>query len=311
MSTRIQNPIEIDTALADLYAQEAKAQQALSNAWDVLHYAVDDTRGLQRGQRSVWYLSNHDAEEKASRMADEVIGFGPRRCISALDRVFKVRDMLTRIREQAAPLNAEFTRRGGWTRAFLVQNAGGHVHSSMHCSTCFPTTQFSWMTTYSGRAETAIVEDAGERACTVCYPSAPVSVLSRPTKMFGPDEIVAQQARDERSVAKVAREQTKIAKALTTDGSEFVVEYDRYISPLNGKERIHREYFKTEAAASQWVVGAIANNKMYDWALDEGKQAAIDSIVAAMAEKHDTSVEEIMADIDRKVTAKIKRDSRY
>ena len=57
-------------------------------------------------------------------------------------------------------------------------------------------------------------------------------------------------------------------------------------------------------------MGAIADNKMYDFSLGDGKQSAIGTIVEAMADKHDTSVEEIMAEIDRKVAAKIKRDSK-
>src|SRR5699024_1181900 len=74
--------------------------------------------------------------------------------------------------------------RGGWNRAFLVAGAGGHVHSSTDCSTCRPTTQYAWMTNYSGADEDTIVSDAGYRACTVCYPSAPVGdERSMPTEM--------------------------------------------------------------------------------------------------------------------------------
>ena len=79
--------------------------------------------------------------------------------------------------EEMAPLEDEFRRRGGWTRAFLVSNTSGHVHKNMHCGTCFPSTQYAWMTEFSGMDEAEIVDAAGERACTVCYPTAPVEVL--------------------------------------------------------------------------------------------------------------------------------------
>jgi hypothetical protein len=71
------------------------AQTALDDAWDVVHYAVEDDRGIQRGRRSVWYLSNHDAEELAKVEASAVIGYGARRCISALIQLNEARDLLT------------------------------------------------------------------------------------------------------------------------------------------------------------------------------------------------------------------------
>ena len=91
---------------------------------------------------------------------------------------------MERAREQVDGLDEAFRIRGGWNRAFLVAGAGGHVHSSTDCSTCRPTTQYAWMTNSSGADEDTIVSDAGYRACTVCYPSAPVGdERSLPTEM--------------------------------------------------------------------------------------------------------------------------------
>lgn len=115
------------------------------------------------------------------------------------------------IRAEMAPFNAEFTNRGGWTRAFLVTNSGGHVHRDMSCSTCFVTTQYAWMVDYSGKDEAEIVDAAGEIACTVCYPSAPVSVLGQPTKMFSSPEAKAKAEK------KAAAEAAKCAGSGTWD----------------------------------------------------------------------------------------------
>lgn len=60
----------------------------------------------------------------------------------------------------------------GWSRFFLVPD--GHIHSSMGCSTCFPTTQFMWLYELSGLTEAQAVAEYGEILCSVCYPSAPV-----------------------------------------------------------------------------------------------------------------------------------------
>ena len=70
-----------------------------------------------------------------------------------------------------APLHAEFARRGGWTRAFLVVGGDGHVHSSMDCSTCnrgVEPTRFQWMVEFSGTTEAEVVAAAGWRATVTC-----------------------------------------------------------------------------------------------------------------------------------------------
>lgn len=134
---------------------------------------------------------------------------------AAHENAMKYQAKADEIAAQMAPLNAEFDRRGGWTRAFLVQASNGHVHSSMNCSSCFPTTEYAWMTDYSAHSEDEIVTDAGERACTICYPSAPAEVLNRPTKMFTRSEIEKQAARAEREAKRAAKEAAKVIDPTT------------------------------------------------------------------------------------------------
>lgn len=62
----------------------------------------------------------------------------------------------------------------GWSRFFIVKNNGGHIHRSMGCSTCFPTTVFGWLPELSGLTEAEAVAEWGEILCSVCFPSAPV-----------------------------------------------------------------------------------------------------------------------------------------
>jgi len=76
--------------------------------------------------------------------------------------------------EEAAPLNAEFDAKR-WSRFFLVQ--GGHIHSSMSCSSCNKMgqlTRFGWLPELSGLTEADAVAAHGAILCTVCFPSAPV-----------------------------------------------------------------------------------------------------------------------------------------
>lgn len=193
-----QTPIEIDTQLSDLYEQNLRLQmKAANSAKTIKHYA-----------------------DGLARIAAGKNGFGatPERLAQYEAELAEIEAAIDDLRVQARPLEAEFRRRGGWTRAFLVANKGGHVHRDMSCSTCFPTTSYAWMVDYSGQDETQIVEAAGSRACTVCYPSAPVEVLDRPTQMFSKDEIAAQADRDARAQAKIERDAAKAAKAISHPG---------------------------------------------------------------------------------------------
>ena len=81
------------------------------------------------------------------------------------------------------PLHAEFSRRGGWTRFYAVED--GHIHSSMHCRTCNngrERTRFGWMPELSGQTEEqalATLDHYQHMLCSVCYPSAPVEWYAR------------------------------------------------------------------------------------------------------------------------------------
>lgn len=98
----------------------------------------------------------------------------------------------------SAPFKAEWSARDGWTRAYKA----GHVHSSTNCSTCHKMgqrTELYWVTELSGMTTDEIAELAGEAACTVCYPNAPVS---KATQIFTPAERATSAERAEK-VAKL------------------------------------------------------------------------------------------------------------
>jgi hypothetical protein len=317
-------PVEIDTELARIYGEQMDARLDTHQAADSLrHYA------RVRNER-------HSSRRSDFRPIDEVIAAARENSPSweqsnveyLVTRLTDARARLARLRDEEAPLQAEYNRRP-WTRAFLaITSGGGHVHKSTECSTCFldrfdditgefrPGTKFAWMVNYSGHSEDEIVADAGERACTICYPSAPVETLNRPTKMFSQDEIDAAEARKQREQAKRDRLAAKIAKGLTADGSEFVVTWvdhnaggwDRDPATREStyvyRDRKRTESFKTERAAVQWVVQYKA------WGRSSEKTPAFEQVIEAVAAKHGKSLDEVRKDIDAKVAAKIKRDNR-
>lgn len=121
---------------------------------------------------------------------------------------------LVAIESEITPLQAEFARRGGWNRYFLVTNAGGHVHRGMDCSTCFSTTEYAWLPELSGCDEAVMIEEFGEKACTVCFPGAPAN-----PSFHGPGRRDAA-AKAERDAERAAKQAEKDAKAITdVDGS--------------------------------------------------------------------------------------------
>jgi hypothetical protein len=87
--------------------------------------------------------------------------------------VAQARDRAERAEAAMGPFNAEWERRGGWERVFLVQNHDGHYHRTTACTTCFATTTFAWVPALSDKSEDEVIATVGCMACTVCWPAAP------------------------------------------------------------------------------------------------------------------------------------------
>lgn len=193
-----------------------------------------------------------------------------------------------------------------WTRAYLVTNANGHVHKNKNCSTCFPSTNYLWLTQYSGSPEEIIVSDAGQDACTVCYPSAPAEVLNRPSVIVTEEKLEKEARKAERAEAKRVREAKRIASAPTIDGSELLVSDGWKLS--NGNFRV--EELKTERTARIWYVDKSESLANYGQNKPEDEVAVIkeslENILSALAGKHGVSVDAVRADLDKKVAKRVK-----
>jgi hypothetical protein len=64
----------------------------------------------------------------------------------------------------------------GWPRFFLVVSSPGHVHRTMDCGTCRPTTAFAILPGLSGATDEQAVALVGPNLCSVCFPLAPVDM---------------------------------------------------------------------------------------------------------------------------------------
>jgi hypothetical protein len=265
-------PPQIDEKLADIHGRYAVvADRAVRTE----KRANEIAETVASGRWSVYTQADVDARhEEASELRAQAIA----------------------ILAEAKPYDAEFERRGGWTRAFLaITNSKGHVHSWQRCSTLHRgeyMTTLHWMTDYSGKTQDEIIEAAGERACTVCYPDAPVDKRNRPTVMFSPDEIAAEQARQQRATDKAARAAKAAAKGIVAaDGSQL---------------KDHRGWeIKTERAAWVELVDMVLSHRA--WGYDEHADV-VAAIVAALAAKNGITEDAVRTEMEKKITAKAKRD---
>lgn len=156
-------PVEIDTALAEIYQRLYRVQDKIAQQDK---YIEDMKKGLaKKAEGDLGYRSWTEAD---------------------LDRLQAKRDDLSSewfvIKAETTPYDDEYARRGGWTRFFHVTNSNGHIHRSMHCSTCFPTTRYAWLVEMSGQSEEQALEglgNAGHVLCSVCFPNAPVEWFTK------------------------------------------------------------------------------------------------------------------------------------
>lgn len=199
---------------------------------------------------------------------------------------------LANAKAEAAPLEA-IAAAGNWTRFVLVP--GGHLHKGFGCSTLRWTTQTGLMPEYSGADEVEIVELAGEAACTVCFPSAPVA-----KKSMLPIHVAEREARAQEAAEKAAKREA--AKA-----AEIVVGRKVYKSQRGAENQIG------------WEIDTYVGRR-FMVARDEAHRAHLDDLAAKdLAAAHEIA-EAIAAAVDgysveaileRKFAAKVKEHRKY
>jgi hypothetical protein len=302
MNFKTATPVEIDTELAALYNSNARKNAAASRA---VNEAVTDAdpKGRYNFQRSAGKRYNETPRERRARVIETAQGGTPHytalhAAIAAEAKVF------AECRATEAPYEAAYTARR-WSRFYHVTNTNGHVHSSRGCSTCFPTTQYGWLTQLSGSTEAELIAVMGDTACTVCYPTAPTF------RGFGDGtSYVAKASAAEKAAkadAKAAKVAAKVAKGITfADGSPvFEMSYSGGLSTRSYKtERAARIDLVTAlvSTAFPWPGGSHDNHKRY--------LATAEYIAPALAHKNGQTLAELWQVVAPKVRAKAKREGR-
>jgi hypothetical protein len=277
-------PAEIDTRIAAILFRRVEIENGLMRA----QYVLD---------------SKYVSAESTAKAEAEIKAFNAER------------DELITERET---LDDEYRGRGTWTRYFLVTNTNGHVHTSTECDTCFDDTDFGWLTQFSGTEQDEMGKLSGEAACARCFPNLPAEVMQakRDARIDTPKRIAE---REERDAAKAAREAKKAAKAAKDaaeaitnpdgtplmDSIDWVVKSETKARSLYVEDAAMAIFFGTPAQVFQGSTDNAYHVRVCgEYAASHAKDAQ--RYLAALAHKAGVTTEEMAAQLDKKVQAKVR-----
>jgi hypothetical protein len=226
----------IDTQIAELQVAKARTRNELDSLAERIMLVAGATATRDRGRITGWDMTFFDAMDALP------IEHALLRQYESVSETYENQGYaLAELQEEYAQYR--------WSRFFLVNNSNGHIHSSMSCGTCFPTTQYRWVTSLSGQTEAEAVAELGEILCSVCYPSAPSAWTDGESR-------ATIEARAEREAKKAAAAAKKVEKALIPEN----VEGGYQTNPAGS--RSYRDRIKTTAAAKSWLTN------YFDWKRD-------------------------------------------
>lgn len=291
-------PSEVDNLLADAEWQIALHENKVFNA----------KKSISIARKNISDWESYVTDDAKSRLPADNFAYWEKR-LSEMNTL--IAGGKTAIAESKAALeeayatkntcDAEFNSRP-WSRFWLVTNAGGHVHRSTSCTTCFPTTRYAFLPDYSGSTDAELIEAGGSSICTVCFPDAPVDTWKRAGTIEAPDK---KAARLERERAKAEREAKKTAKAIASpDGTALRLagKWGETVTTESRAQSIVVDFLSTELAIEAGKY-AIANK-----AYRAEKEADSELCLAALAHKRNQTKDEVLADLKKKAATKYKRD---
>jgi len=262
---------------------------------------------------SSWYHKRWDVSSKLD-VAEDSIRFYEKHYPNLVEEIQKYKDKVAKLNQEYAKIQAEIKKldaiydQDPWTRAFLVINSNGHVHSSMDCNTCFPTTRYNWLVQYSNDDEKTIVEDAGQDACTVCYPSAPAEVLNRPSRIVTADKIAKAQAKAERDAKREARIAKEKANAPTASGEFLIYKEGKWTRVIKTERSAIIEWADLQWKIEKEIVTHYYNGEAHSAeSIQEQKdekafaQEIADLIARNLAEKHGVSFDQQLKILENKL----------
>jgi hypothetical protein len=261
---------------------------------------------------SSWYNKRWDLISKLESAEDSVKFYekyyptSVEKIQESIEKVAKIKSEIVKVNIEIKKLDAIYDQ-DPWTRAFLVLASNGHVHSSMDCSTCFPTTRYQWLIQYSNDDEATIVEDAGKDACTICYPSAPAEVLNRASRIVTADKVAKAAAKAERDAKKAARIAKEKANAPTASGEFLTYKEGKWTRVIKTERSAVTEWFNLQWTIEREIVTHYYNGEAHSAeSIQKQKdeiafaQEIADLIVRNLAEKHGVSFDQQLKILNNK-----------
>lgn len=290
----LSSPVEIDTEIARIYGEAAELQ-ALADGNRLQITRIDKTL-----KSSSWFSA-----EEVKYYSDKIVTLTD----AAEDAEIESGNRL----REALPFEQAWRDRGYWNRYYLVTSSDGHVHSSTACSTCYPITSYGWLTEYSGMNQPKFVtEVAGEKACTECYPWAPVDVLRQKTKLELPERRARRIEREQKAAAKAAK--AAAAAIYAVDGGELLDEDGSVIKTLRSARisvvehledaMLDAEVFLPQAQETK-DAEEFARYEIDRRASIKGHALTVSRLIPAIAAKEGRSIEEVTVELTKKANAKM------
>jgi hypothetical protein len=259
-----------------------------------------------------WYHKRWDLRSKLD-IAEDTKKFYEKHYPTRVEEIEKAIEKIAVIESEISAVNVEIAKlnkiynQDPWTRAFLVINSNGHVHSSMDCNTCFATTRYNWLVQYSNDDENTIVEDAGQDACTVCYPSAPAEVLNRPSRIVTADKIAKAEAKAERDAKKAVRIAKEKANAPTASGKFLTYKEGKWTREIKTERSAIIEWCDLQWKIEKEIVTHYFNGEAHsEESIQEQKdekafaQEIADLIARNLSEKHGVSFDQQLKILENK-----------
>lgn len=249
------------------------------------------------------WQQRHATEQRIERIEEKGRAYEAYQLPELRERLEMAVAAVEATRLEAEPFQAEWRKRHGWSRFYLVTNGNGHVHCTTGCSTCYPTTQFAWLVELAGKTQTEMVAEFGEVACSICFPSAPSEYARlKAAGLLTANERRTAAEKAEIAAEKAAKRAAKEAKAITApDGSRL---------QIGGR---FKQTIATLVTAQRELTDAIAEQIRYGQReglerLAAEKAADAQALLEAIAHKTGQTEAEIMEAHTEKARKKMKKD---
>lgn len=152
----------------------------------------------------------------------------------SLERLAKLNEKIAEYDVKIKPLNDIYMEHG-WARYYYVP--AGHVHN-YYCSTLRATTTVYWLPEYADMPVDELIEKAGDRACTVCFPDAPVD---KPTTLEVYTQV--QDAKAKRANELAEKRAKAYAEAIKDIDGEVIFKSMRAANTIVGRDISSIVYF--------------------------------------------------------------------